>query len=72
MLQKAFLVAVVLAAAAGACPSLAQARIERVSCETVRAFVAQMGLDQARAIALAHGMTRSQERRARRCLDNVS
>jgi hypothetical protein len=51
-----------------ACPASAQARHERISCETVRAFVAQVGLFQARVLARAHGMTASQERRARRCL----
>lgn len=34
----------------------------------VRAYVAQVGVDQARTIALAHGMTASQEQRAKRCL----
>ncbi len=34
----------------------------------VRAYVAQVGEAQARAVALAHGMTALQEQRARRCL----
>jgi hypothetical protein len=39
-----------------------------ISCDTVRANVSQMGFAQARAIALANGMTAAQERRARQCL----
>jgi hypothetical protein len=39
-----------------------------ITCETVRAYVAQVGLQQARAVAVAHGMTAWQERLARRCL----
>jgi len=42
--------------------------IHHITCEMVRAYVAQMGVVQAKAIALAHGMTASQEQRARRCL----
>lgn len=34
----------------------------------VRAYVAQVGVAQASAVALAHGMTASQEQRARHCL----
>ena len=40
-----------------------------ITCEMVRAYVAQVGLDQARAVAKAAGMTASQERRARHCLE---
>jgi hypothetical protein len=39
-----------------------------INCETVRYYVGQMGLDQAKALARAAGMTASQEWRARRCL----
>jgi hypothetical protein len=39
-----------------------------VNCETVRAYVAQVGLEQAAALARAAGMTAGQEWRARRCL----
>jgi hypothetical protein len=39
-----------------------------VTCETVRAYVSQVGLLAAKAIARAHGMTPGQERRARQCL----
>jgi hypothetical protein len=39
-----------------------------VNCETVRAYVAQVGLTQATALARAAGMTAGQEWRARRCL----
>ena len=41
-----------------------------VNCETVRAYVAQVGLVQARTLARAAGMTAAQEWRARRCLAN--
>jgi hypothetical protein len=39
-----------------------------ISCDTVRAYVGQVGLMQAKALARAAGMTASQEQRARRCL----
>ena len=39
-----------------------------VDCGTVRAYVAQVGLVQARTMARAAGMTAGQEWRARRCL----
>jgi hypothetical protein len=39
-----------------------------VNCETVRAYVGQVGLAQATALARAAGMTAGQEWRARRCL----
>ncbi len=39
-----------------------------ISCATVRAYVSELGLVQAKAQAQAAGMTASQERRARRCL----
>jgi hypothetical protein len=39
-----------------------------INCETVRAYVAQVGLVQASALARAAGMTAWQEWRARRCL----
>ena len=39
-----------------------------VTCETVRAYVSQVGLVAAKAIARAHGMTTGHERRARQCL----
>jgi hypothetical protein len=76
--------AIVLAAA---CPMSAQAKIWqartseaktsetrtwRISCETVRAYVAEVGLVQAREVARAHGMTAWQERLARRCLSEGS
>jgi hypothetical protein len=41
-----------------------------VDCGTVRAYVAQVGLVQARTLARAAGMTAGQEWRARRCLAN--
>ena len=39
-----------------------------ITCSTVRAAVALWGLAQARQFALSHGMTPSQEHRARQCL----
>jgi hypothetical protein len=41
----------------------------RISCETVRAYVAQVGLAQAKAMAQAAGMTQSEEREAAQCLE---
>jgi hypothetical protein len=70
VLHKAFLVGAL--AVVAACPASAEVKRERISCETVRAFVAQVGMVQARMIALAHGMTASQERRARHCLEEGS
>jgi hypothetical protein len=40
-----------------------------ITCDMVRSYVAQVGLVQARAMALAAGMTASQERRAKQCLE---
>jgi hypothetical protein len=51
--------------------SVASARVpsrRHVTCETVRAYVAQVGIARARAVAVAYGLTGSQIRRARRCL----
>jgi hypothetical protein len=39
-----------------------------INCETVRFYVGQIGLEQAKALARAAGMTAMQEWRARRCL----
>jgi hypothetical protein len=39
-----------------------------ITCDTVRAYVTQVGFAAARATALAYGMTPSQERRAMHCL----
>jgi hypothetical protein len=39
-----------------------------INCETVRSYVMEVGLAQARALARASGMTPSQEWRARQCL----
>jgi hypothetical protein len=39
-----------------------------ITCETVRSYVRQLGLVQARAVARASGMTAAQEWRARQCL----
>jgi hypothetical protein len=41
----------------------------RITCETVRAYVAEVGLVNAKAMAIAHGMTAAQEREAKRCLE---
>jgi len=42
--------------------------VSRINCETVRAYVNEVGLVQARALARAAGMTAFQEWRASRCL----
>jgi hypothetical protein len=52
-----------------ACPAMAHPHHSSVDCAKVRAYVAQVGLQQARAVALAAGMTASQEREAARCLE---
>jgi hypothetical protein len=39
-----------------------------INCDTVRGYVGQVGLVQAKALARAAGMTASQERRASLCL----
>ncbi len=39
-----------------------------ITCDMVRSYVAQVGLQQAKAMAAAAGMTASEERRARQCL----
>jgi hypothetical protein len=39
-----------------------------ITCDMVRSYVAQVGLQQARAMAVAAGMTASEERQARQCL----
>jgi hypothetical protein len=40
----------------------------QVTCEMVRSYVAQVGVEQARTMAKANGMTSSEEQTARRCL----
>jgi hypothetical protein len=66
-LPKAVAVAAICLVAAG--PVQAREKdVHRITCDMVRAYVAQIGEAQARAVALAHGMTASQEQRARRCL----
>ena len=41
-----------------------------ITCDMVRAYVAQVGIRQARAMALSAGMTASDERKARRCIES--
>jgi hypothetical protein len=41
----------------------------QISCETVRAYVAQAGFTHAKAMAKAAGMTASEERKAMQCLE---
>lgn len=43
-------------------------RAGAITCETVRAYVSQVGLATATAMARANGMTVAQERKARQCL----
>jgi len=45
-------------------------RPTHISCAMIRAYVSQVGLVQAKAMARAAGMTASQERRARQCVLN--
>jgi hypothetical protein len=44
----------------------------RITCEMVRAYVAQIGLAQAKAMAQAAGMTASEEREAVQCLEKYN
>jgi hypothetical protein len=64
--KLAIIAALLLSAFALTAPALAQE--QGITCEMVRAYVAQVGLVQARADAAAHGMTASEEQRARACL----
>jgi hypothetical protein len=48
--------------------SIASAESSGISCDTVRAYVSQVGLAIAKTMARANGMTAVQERRARQCL----
>ncbi len=41
----------------------------RITCEMVRAYVAQVGLEQAKAMAHGAGLTGSEEREAAQCLE---
>jgi len=43
-----------------------------ITCEMVRAYVAQVGLAQAQAMAESNGITSSEKERARRCLAEKS
>jgi hypothetical protein len=64
--MKTALLALILLATAT--PVLADDPDPQVTCATVRAYVTQVGLVQARAQARAAGMTAAQQRRARQCL----
>jgi hypothetical protein len=75
VLREAVLLSAI--ALAVACPASARAKTWqvktwRITCATVRAYVAEVGLVEARAVARAHGMTPWQERLARRCLSEGS
>jgi hypothetical protein len=48
-----------------------RATSSRMSCDMVRAYVAQVGLAQAKATAQAAGMTASEERAAAHCLEKT-
>ena len=67
-MKKVIIVCGVIALAAAGSAAATERKPIHISCETVRAYVAQVGLEQAREVALAHGMTPWQERLARRCL----
>jgi hypothetical protein len=47
-------------------PTLSHAH---VTCDMVRAYVAQVGLEQAKALASSAGMSASEARQAARCLE---
>jgi hypothetical protein len=70
MLMKTSLLMLLFVAVAG--PAVADYRASRaepaITCDTVRAYVSQVGVIAAKAMARAHGMTAAQERRARQCL----
>lgn len=52
-----------------ACPGPAHAKQHpRVTCDMVRSYVARVGLPKAKAMAVAHGITKREARRARECL----
>jgi len=76
-MKKAVLIALFLATAA--CPVLAKShRVHQwqnnagthssITCAMVRSYVAQVGLEQAKAMAEAAGMSAADEIRAKRCL----
>ncbi len=74
-MRKVLLLGAIALGAAGPMSAQAktwQAKTWRISCATVRAYVAEVGVVQARAVALAHGMTAWQERLARRCLSEAA
>lgn len=76
--MKTALFAVILVAAA--CPALAKshrvyqhnnpAAHSSITCEMVRSYVAKVGVEQAKAMAQAAGMTAAEEVRARHCLSH--
>ena len=49
-------------------PQRANRSESAITCQTVRAYVSQVGIAAAKAFARANGMTASQERQARQCL----
>jgi hypothetical protein len=67
-LRKAIILCGAISLAAASAASATERKPIHISCETVRAYVAAVGVQQAREVALAHGMTAWQERLARRCL----
>jgi hypothetical protein len=70
-LMKASLLMLVFVAAASpvlADPHRAGRAESGITCDTVRAYVSQVGVVAAKAMARANGMTAAQERRARQCL----
>jgi hypothetical protein len=70
MMKTSLLILVLVAAAslALADPHRADRAESAITCDTVRAYVSQVGVVAAKAMARAHGMTAAQERRARQCL----
>ena len=69
--MKTTLLMLLFVAAAG--PALADPHRDSlaepaITSETLRAYVSQVGVGAAKAMARANGMTAAQERRARQCL----
>jgi hypothetical protein len=67
-LKKATVLCGLLSLATAHSAAASETKPIHITCETVRAYVAAVGVEQAREVALAHGMTAWQERLAKRCL----
>ena len=76
-MKKTALIGLILVAAAGPVMAKSHRNYQQqnnagthssINCAMVRSYVAQVGLQQAKAMAEAAGMTAAEESRARRCL----